>query len=113
MEYDRARAMKQTDFRPCANCGKGVMHGGVPVFYRVTVEQMGVDGKAVQRHVGLEQMLGGNALIANAMGEDADIGIPISEVFIGLLCLTCAGDPNISMCQLFCAMIDQRKTEQS
>lgn len=49
--------MKQTEIKPCAACGKGVMHAGAPQFYQVTVQH------------GLEQMLGGNATIAFHIGE--------------------------------------------
>ena len=91
-EYDRTRAMKQTDFKPCARCKKGVMHTGLPLFYRVTVERMGVDGRAVNRQAGLEQFLGGNAQIANIMGSNEDMGLPIGPAAQGLLCETCAND---------------------
>jgi hypothetical protein len=92
-EYDRSRAMKQTDFTPCVGCGKGVMHTGLPLCYRVTIERMGIDGRAVQRQAGLEMMLGGHAKIANVMGPDEDMGLPIGPTLRGLLCETCANSP--------------------
>lgn len=91
-EYDRSRAMKQTDFTPCCRCGKGVMHTGLPLFFRITIERMGVDAKAVQRQHGLEQLLGGHAGIAHAMGPDEDMGLPIGEPQRGLICHACAMD---------------------
>lgn len=94
-EYDRARAMKQTDFKPCLRCGKGVMHTGAPLFYRVTIERMGIDIRAVERQHGLEMMLHGHAGIANAMGPNDDMGVPIGDAARGLLCETCANDYEI------------------
>lgn len=99
-EYDRNRAMKQTDFKPCACCGKGVMHTGLPLFYRVTIERMGVDSQAVQRQHGLEMMLGGQAKIAHVMGENADMGLPIGAARKGLLCEKCASNLDFSFAEL-------------
>lgn len=98
--YDRARAMKQTDVKPCCRCGKGMMHTGIPVFYRVTIDIMGVDGRAVQRQHGLEQMLGGAAAVAQAMGENADIGLPIGAPLRGLLCHSCALAADVTFAEL-------------
>ena len=39
--------MKAEDFKPCALCGKGMMHTGVPLFYRVTVEHLGIKMREV------------------------------------------------------------------
>lgn len=108
-EYDRHRAMKQTDFTPCVRCGKGVMHTGVPLFYRVTVERMGVDAQAVQRQAGLEMMLGGHAKIAHVMGENADMGLPIGPATKGLLCEKCAHDIDFSFIELTDSMNDKAK----
>jgi hypothetical protein len=99
LEYDRGRAMKQTDFKPCVKCGKGVAHTGIPLFYRVTIERMGIDGQAVRQHAGLEQMIG-NARIAHAMGADADIGIPIGEAEKGLICSECAHGMDLDFAHL-------------
>jgi hypothetical protein len=98
-EYDRSRAMKQTDFTPCARCGKGVMHTGLPMFYRVTVEHMGIDVQAARRQMGLEMMLGGAGRIANVMGPDEDMGLPIGSANQGLFCETCANDLNFSFAE--------------
>ena len=83
--------MKQTDIKPCALCGKGVMHTGLPLFYRVTVERMGVDLRAVTRQHGLELMLG-NPVIAHAMGLQEDIAKPIGQAVTVAICEDCAGD---------------------
>lgn len=110
-DYDRKRAMKQKDFKPCIRCGKGVMHTGSPLFYRVTVERMGIDVRAVQRQHGLEMMMHGNAAIAAAMGPDDDMGLPIGPADKGLLCSNCAHDIDCS----FAAIVEAfpKETEEA
>lgn len=86
--------MKAADFKPCAICGKGVMHAGVPLFYRVKIESMGVDVNAVRRHAGLEQVFGGGqpgAVLAHIMGPNDDLAKPIIENEPAVLvCQPCA-----------------------
>lgn len=110
-EYDKTRAMKQTDFTPCTRCGKGVAHTGVPLFYRVTIERMGIDGRAVERQTGLEMMLGGHAKLAHVMGPDEDMGLPIGPANVGLLCEKCAHDLDFSFAELTESLND--KTEDA
>lgn len=64
--------------------GEGVAAQG-PIFYRVTVEQCGLDRAAIQRQAGLEMMVG-NAAIAHALGPNDDIAKIISRhvVFVGM-----------------------------
>ena len=81
--------MKQTEIKPCAACGKGVMHAGAPQFYQVTVQPYLVNVPAIQRQHGLEQMLG-NATIAFHMGTQEDIAQPVGEPVVMLLCQYCA-----------------------
>jgi hypothetical protein len=89
--------MKARDIKPCAICGKGLMHAGVPLFYRVKVESMGVDLNAVRRHSGLEQFFGGRqlgAILADVMGPNPDIAKPMIEDQPALLvCQSCALEP--------------------
>ena len=53
--------MKAGELHPCDLCGKGIIHTGVPLFYRVTVERMGVDVQAVRERRGLHDIFGGRA----------------------------------------------------
>ena len=80
--------MKAEEMKPCALCGKGMMHAGVPLYYRVRVEHFGVDLTAVQQTVGLEMMMG-NVAIARAMGPDPDIGVLLGEPQQALICQPC------------------------
>lgn len=83
--------MKQSELKPCAACGKGVMHAGVPIFYRVKIESMCIDAGAVKRQHGLEMMLGGNAALAFHMGPQEELAKAISEHEC-IVCSDCATD---------------------
>ena len=93
-DYDRKRAIKQTGFTKCVCCDKGVAHSGAPIFYRITLEMFGIDGQAVRRQTGLEQVLGGHARLAQVMGPDDDIGIPVGDAMVGLVCQQCMCSPD-------------------
>jgi len=82
--------MKQTEIKPCCNCGKGVMHTGMPLFWRIKIERMGVDMSAVRRQHGLEMVLGGHALLAFHMGPQEDLAKPLFEEHTVLLCDACS-----------------------
>lgn len=81
--------MNQTEFQPCAACGKGVMHAGAPQFYRLTVQPHIINTAAIQRQAGLEQMLGGHATIAFHMGMQEHLAQPFGEPVVMLLCQDC------------------------
>lgn len=38
---------------PCIKCGTLMLATGMPLFYRVKLASMGIDGEEVRRHVGL------------------------------------------------------------
>ncbi len=85
--------MKERELRKHANCslcGNKIMASGVPLFWRVTFEQFGVDAKAVMRQTGLTMMLGGNAVIAQAMGPDEEMAVPVMEPVTITVCATCS-----------------------
>ena len=86
------RGLKRADLRPCRRCGKGVLHAGTPIFYRLTVEIFGAGRRAIERAAGLELMTGGTVAIAAALGPDEDLANPVGEPLGGLLCLPCMMD---------------------
>lgn len=88
------RGIKQKDLKPCSICGKGVLHTGIPLFFRVTIERMGASRNAIMRQHGLEMMMGGNALLANIMGPDEDMAQVIDTVQNALVCHGCALEPH-------------------
>ena len=72
----------------CGICGKGVMHTHLPLFWRVKIERHGIDMGAIQRHHGLEQMVG-SAAIAQVLSPDENATKLIdSREFT--MCETCA-----------------------
>ena len=88
-----AKNMKHKDFKPCHLCGKGVMHAGQPLFLRISIDRLGIDLSAVRRAHGLEEMMGGNAFLANVMGPDEDLAKVMDEKHDMLICARCAGEP--------------------
>lgn len=80
--------MKRSDFTPCLICGKGVAHTGVPIFYRVKVETMGLNIAAVEREHGLEVMLGQAAPLADVFGPNESLA-NIVDSGSGLICMNC------------------------
>ncbi len=85
--------MKQSDLQKCCKCRQGLMHTGVPLFWRITVERFGVDMAAVQRRHGMELMMGGGtvgAVLAGAMGPNDDIAKLLGEKLVLCMCETCA-----------------------
>ena len=103
--------MKQTELRPCCLCGKGLMHTGLPLFWRVSIERMGVDMNAVRRQAGLEQMLGSPAL-AFHMGLQEDLAKPVDEQpTTGLVCEECAINGAVCVASLSEAMTKATKKE--
>ncbi len=94
VEEIKGTPMKAGDFRPCALCGKGVMHTGLPLFYRVTIQRMGVDAGEVQRSHGMEQFFGGAVALARAF-HDPDIARPITEQQTVLICESCSTEAHL------------------
>ena len=56
---------------PCMACGKVMLGTDSPIFYRITVENCGIDKAVIDKHVGLAMMLGGGSnglALAGVMG---------------------------------------------
>jgi hypothetical protein len=87
-------AMHAKDFKPCANCGKGVAHTGLPLFWRVRIERMGIDNVAVQQTHAMEGFFMGNVVIARAF-QDPEIAKPITPGTTVLVCEECALRPSV------------------
>lgn len=100
-------AMKAGDFKPCALCGKGMMHTGLPLFWRVRIERMSIDSRAVQRAHGMEQYMDGVIALARVF-EDPDIATPIAGQTTALVCETCALQPHM-LATLAESAADQQK----
>ncbi len=85
--------MKEKELRKhgtCILCRKGIMSGGVPFFYRVTIERFVLKFDALQRQQGLTMMLGGSAALAAVMGPDEDMTMPLMEPLVLTVCENCS-----------------------
>lgn len=100
--------MKQTELQKCAICAKGMMHDGQPWFYRLSIDQMVIDARAVQRQHGLEQVVG-NARIAHALGPQEDMAQKMAGVTI-CVCAKCALMESLPVAVLM--DVDHSETEE-
>jgi len=82
--------LKQEDLTKCGGCGKGVMHNGCPIFYRMKISSYWVNAGAVKRQTGLEMMLGGAAGLAAVMGTNEDLAKPMGDGIEINACMDCA-----------------------
>ena len=88
MDDVKLPGLKRADIQNCMCCQRGVAAGGI-VFYRVRVQQFGLNHRAIQQQHGLELMLGSPAL-AQVMGTDSDLAMAVSSETTRLVCGTCA-----------------------
>lgn len=72
----------------------------MPLFYRVTVERFGVKLDAVRRQAGLEMMLGGHVRIAQAMGPDEEMTLPMMDPLVLVVCEPCSTNREVCVAQL-------------
>lgn len=86
--------IKASEVTKCRLCGRGVMHAGVPLFYRVRIESMGVDLQQVQRTHGMEQFFGGAVGLARVF-YDGEIAKQITPSVTSLVCQSCAIEPHL------------------
>lgn len=80
--------LQRRELTKCSRCGRGLLHHGVPLCYRVTIERLGFDAGAVQRRHGLELMTG-----SPAIAEVFSTGEPLARRLWaagGLVCEPCA-----------------------
>lgn len=89
-----ARRHDSSAMGPCFLCGRQILATGVPVFYRVNVEQCGVDMNEVRQHVGLAMAMGGGAdglALAEIMGPRRQPVVVLGEGTQNI-CQQCAAD---------------------
>lgn len=101
--------MKANEIKKCLRCGNGVMHTGVPLFWKISVERFGIDLAAVRRHAGME-MLMGSPMLAQVMGLNEDIATPVMEKIEIVLCEKCAMDEQMIP---YLAEVAQEQKEKS
>jgi hypothetical protein len=72
---------------PCAITRKPILAGGSPLFYRITIQQCGIDAQAVRERAGLALMLGGGRdglVLSGVMGAHKPPVVIISESTINI-----------------------------
>ena len=88
--------MKEVELRQyakCGNCGQKILsRAGLPIFYLLTIERLGVDLRALQRQDGLAEYLRSTEL-ARIMGPDAELTQPLMEPLKVAICEACSTDP--------------------
>jgi hypothetical protein len=86
--------MKANEIKHCALCGRGVMHAGAFIFYRVTFQPMGVLVTEVQRVHAMQQFMHGNVAIAQAF-YDPEVAAEVHPPVESLVCQSCALEPHV------------------
>ncbi len=84
--------MKERDLRKhavCSACRKKIGHTGLPLFWIIRAERHGIRMDTIKRQAGLTMMLGGNAMIAAAMGPDEEMTELVDSADL-TLCEDCA-----------------------
>jgi len=74
----------------CGLCGKKVGESGIPLFYRVRIERLGINLAAVRRQSGLEMMLGGSVALAQALSPEGEMTTQVMKPFEFTVCETCS-----------------------
>lgn len=87
--------LTRDQLRPCPICKNGLAHSGIPLVWKISVERVGIDARAVQRTAGLEQMLGGNVALANVFSPDNDFGVGLGGPITLVICEPCALENSI------------------
>lgn len=109
--------MKEAELRQqatCAHCQRKIGESRRPMFYTVTIARHGIDLAAVRRQQGLAMMLGwgvGSGFIANVMGPDEEMTIPLMETGTITICEDCSTN-NVCVSQLAEYVNSVRITDQ-
>ncbi len=107
--------MKEDELRQhakCSICGMPIGTGGVPFFYRITVEHYVLNVQALQRQQGLTMMMGGHAGLARIMGPDEDLAWKATQGTL-TVCESCSTDLETPVAQLMeKALKDEESDEE-
>jgi len=89
---ERRQAMREQELRKastCCVCGKKIGQAKLPFFWRVTIERHGLDLGPINRQQGLAMLLGGNAMLAQVMGQDEEMTVPLMDPVTVTVCDIC------------------------
>lgn len=85
---------------PCHACGRQLLQTGLPLFYRVRVDQCGIDGNAVRSHVGLAMHMGGGEaglVLASVLGPRTEPVVVMNKGPEFNICAACQQKPGWMM----------------
>lgn len=85
--------MKEKELREhstCNLCNKKIGESHIPMFWRIKIERFGINLNVIQRQTGLTELLGGHAHLAQVMGPDEEMTMPMMEPVILTVCEDCA-----------------------
>lgn len=86
--------MKEKELRECEDCNlcnEKIGKSGIPMFWRVKIERHGLDLNALERQTGLAMSMGKNmAPLAQIMGPDEEMTMPMMDPVTITVCETCA-----------------------
>lgn len=88
-----SRALKERELRAavtCAACGRKLGATGTPLFWRLRIERFGLNAQALRRQHGLGLQIGG--ALAQIMGPDEDLAIPVMSPVEVTVCEPCGTD---------------------
>ena len=74
----------------CNLCKQKIGKSGISMFWIVKIERHGIKMDAVNRQQGLTMMLGGEAMLAQVMGADEEMTMPMIDPVKLTICETCA-----------------------
>lgn len=89
--------MKEKELRKaatCAVCGEPFGKAGMPMFWRVKIERIGLDAQAIHRQAGFETFLG-SVQLAQVMGPNKEMTKPLIDPVTVTICEKCIINPII------------------
>lgn len=95
----------------CAVCGEGVGHTGLPLFYSLTIEHLGLNVQAIRRQDGLGMMLG-SSVLASVMGADEEMTVPLGGPIQVSICETCITE-RIDIAAIFEGTLEKEEKEKA
>jgi len=95
--------MKEMELRAAAVCGfchEKIGNSSMPLFYRVRIERHGIKLDAVNRQTGLTMMLGGSARLAQVMGRDEEMTMPLMDPLEFTVCDDCSTSKSLCVAEM-------------
>lgn len=102
--------MKQSEFKKCVFCGKGMMHNGDIQFFSVQAKSYIINMNAVRSRAGLEMQIG--AVLAGVMGPDEDLAAQVVDTGERFICSPCAFTRGLPILEVMEIAADKNEDEK-